>query len=148
MGQDAVAIEVVGTVYDELVDAWGRLLPQLSSTAAPITLDALKRIVASDGTTMLVARLDGQIVGSLTVVVFAIPTGIRAWVEDVVVDPSSRGRGVGEVLTRAAIAIAQQRGARTVDLSSRPSREAANRLYQRVGFRLRETLVYRYTYRP
>ncbi len=62
-------------------------------------------------------------------------------------DTSSRGRGVGEALTRAAIAIAQQRGARTVDLSSRPSREAANRLYQRVGFQLRETLVYRYTFR-
>ena len=55
-----------------------------------------------------------------------------------------RGRGIGEALTRAALERARQEGARTVDLTSRPTREAANRLYQRVGFKLRQTNLYRY----
>jgi len=85
----------------------------------------------------------GPIVGMLTLAIFRIPTGIRAWVEDVVVDGASRGRGVGEALTQAAVAFAGARGALTVDLTSRASREAANRLYQRIGFELRDTNVYR-----
>ena len=87
---------------------------------------------------------DGPIVGMLALIIFRIPTGVRAWIEDVVVDSGLRGRGAGEALTRAAIDIAGARGAKTVDLTSRPSREAANRLYQKVGFELRQTNVYRY----
>ena len=79
----------------------------------------------------------------LTLAVFRIPTGIRAWIEDVVVDAEARGRGVGEALTREAVRVAGTHGARTVDLTSRPSREAANRLYQRLGFERRDTNVYR-----
>lgn len=145
MSPGDVQVDVVGEVDQELLDAWGRLLPQLSSTSAAVTTEVLKEIIAAGSTTLLVARLNGQIVGSLTVVVFTIPTGTRAWIEDVVVDAAARGQGVGETLTRAAIALAQQRDAHTVDLSSRPSRQAANRLYQRVGFKPRETTVYRYT---
>ena len=85
-----------------------------------------------------------QIVGSLTLALFRIPTGLRAWIEDVVVDDAARGKGVGEALSRAAIARAKAAGAVSVDLTSRPSREAANRLYQRIGFELRETNVWRY----
>jgi ribosomal protein S18 acetylase RimI-like enzyme len=147
MSQEDVQIEAVSEVDKELVAAWGRLLPQLSSSAPPVTAEVLEQIVASDSTTLLVARLDGEIVASLSLVVFAIPSGTRAWIEDVVVDSSARGRGVGETLTRAAIGFARQRGARTVDLSSRPSRQAANRLYQRVGFHPRETTVYRYAFK-
>ena len=83
------------------------------------------------------------ILGSMTLVVFRIPTGLRAWIEDVVVDEAARGRGVGETLNRAAIEWARVEGATTVDLTSRPSREAANRLYQRLGFQERSTNVYR-----
>ena len=86
----------------------------------------------------------GRIVGMLTLVVFRIPTGVRAWIEDVVVDSAVGRRGVGEALTRAALDLAGTCGALTVDLTSRPSREAANRLYQKVGFEPRETNVYRY----
>jgi len=93
---------------------------------------------------LLVARLDGRIVGSLTLALFRIPTGMRAWIEDVVVDEAARGHGVGDALNRAALEIAAERGARTVDLTSRPSREAANRLYRRLGFQPRETNVYRF----
>jgi ribosomal protein S18 acetylase RimI-like enzyme len=93
----------------------------------------------------LLAKLDGAIVGSLTLVIFNIPTGIRAWIEDVVVDGDARGNGVGEALNLFAIEEARKRGAVTVDLTSRPSREAANRLYQRLGFVARDTNVYRFT---
>jgi ribosomal protein S18 acetylase RimI-like enzyme len=86
-------------------------------------------------------------VGSLTLAVFRIPTGLRAWIEDVVVDESARGQGVGEALNRAALDRAAALGAVTVDLTSRPSRAAANRLYQRLGFEPRETNVYRYDLR-
>ena len=94
---------------------------------------------------LLLARdAGGAVVGMLTLAVFRIPTGLRAWIEDVVVDEAARGQGVGAALTQVAIEIATRRGARTVDLSSRPSREAANRLYQRLGFVQRETNVYRF----
>ena len=130
---------------DEVLDALARLLPQLSSSAAPPTQAEVLEMVASDASHLLLARGDdGTIVGSLTLVVFRIPTGVRAWIEDVVVDGDARGRGVGEALNRAALARAAAMGARTVDLTSRPSREAANRLYQRIGFVARDTNVYRY----
>ena len=97
---------------------------------------------------MLVARDlrdQGRIVGMLTLIVFRIPTGVRAWIEDVVVDETARGRGVGEALSQEAVRRALDLGARTVELTSRPSREAANRLYQRLGFVRRDSNVYRYT---
>ena len=86
------------------------------------------------------------ILGTLTLVVFRIPTGVRAWIEDVVVDGSARGHGVGDELNRVALELARSKGAKTVDLTSRPSREAANRLYQRIGFQPRDTNVYRYSW--
>nr|WP_155859329.1 GNAT family N-acetyltransferase [Cellulomonas sp. KRMCY2] len=141
---EGVGVEVVESVDQGLVDAWERLLPQLSRSAVAVTPTVLREIIESDATSLLVARVDGVIVGSLTLVVFPLPTGRRAWIEDVVVDEAVRGRGVGEALTRAAVARAAVLGARTVDLTSRPSRAAANRLYQRVGFQARETTVYRH----
>ena len=135
-------------VTDELVEAMASLVPQLSSSSPPPDRAALEEIVASDSCHLLVARdadWSGSILGSMTLVVFRIPTGVRAWIEDVVVDSTARGRGVGEALNRAALDLADELGARTVDLTSRPSREAANRLYQRIGFVQRDTNVYRYT---
>jgi len=93
---------------------------------------------------VFVARVDGEIVGSLTLVFYRIATGLKAWIEDVVVDESARGHGVGEALHMAALDEARRHGAKAVSLTSRPSREAANRLYQRIGFSSRETNVYRY----
>lgn len=132
-------------VTSELVEVWGRLLPQLSKSAAPLTSDTLRAIVEEDATTMFEAVSDGQIVGFLTLAAFPTPTGIRSWIYDVVVDEAARGQGIGEQLTRVAIAHGEAIGARTIDLTSRPSRESANRLYQRCGFSLRESTVYRYT---
>jgi GNAT superfamily N-acetyltransferase len=137
----------VSQATDELVEAFQRLMPQLSSSAAVPTFAELQDIATSRASILFIARdpeKGGRIVGSLTLVVFRIPTGVRAWIEDVVVDTELRGRGIGEALTRAALERAKQEGAKTVDLTSRPSREAANRLYQRVGFVQRVTNLYRY----
>jgi len=142
----ATEVDIAVEVTPELVDAMTRLLPQLSSSAPPPTADLLRRIVADGATDLFVARVDGQILGALTLAVFQIPTGVRAWIEDVVVDEAARGHGVGEALNRAALDRARSLGARTVDLTSRPSREAANRLYQRLGFVARETNVYRFAF--
>jgi len=138
-----VEVEVVREGSDELVKAFGRLLPQLSRSAAPLDAAAISALAAWPGNTLLVARVDGEVVGSLTLVIFPIPTGTRAWIEDVVVDEAARGQGVGAVLTTEAVRLARAGGARTVDLTSRPARAAANRLYERLGFELRDSKVYR-----
>ena len=109
-----------------------------------MSANQLAEMIAAESTTVFVATRAQEIVGLLTLVVFRIPTGMRAWIEDVVVDESARGAGVGESLNRAALDEARRKGAKTVDLTSRPSRAAANRLYQRLGFVARETNVYRY----
>jgi ribosomal protein S18 acetylase RimI-like enzyme len=141
-----VEIEVLRDrdVTDDVVTAFERLLPQLSRSAPALDSGGLRELVAWPGNRMLIARVDGAIVGTLTLVTFRIPTGLRAWIEDVVVDSSARGHGVGAALTREAVRLAEAAGARTVDLTSRPSREAANRLYERLGFQLRDSKVYRY----
>jgi ribosomal protein S18 acetylase RimI-like enzyme len=141
----SVSVERALRVDAELHEAFVRLIPQLSSSNPPPSEDHLKEIVFAPGSAVFIARVDSRIVGALTLATFRIPTGLRAWIEDVVVDEAARGHGVGEALTRAAIQEAQRRGAVTVELTSRPSREAANRLYQRMGFEARETNVYRYT---
>jgi ribosomal protein S18 acetylase RimI-like enzyme len=141
-----VVVEEATQVTDELVDAMRRLVPQLSRSSPVPGVAQLQEIVTSPATVLLIARDDtAGVVGSLTLVLFRIPTGLRAWIEDVVVDETARGQGVGEALSREALRWATAAGARTVDLTSRPSREAANRLYQRLGFRPRETNVYRWS---
>lgn len=141
----AVVVEKVHKVTSEVVLAFEALIPQLSRSNPAPTEAELNDMVTSSACDVFVARVDGNIVGSLTLVTFRIPTGIRAWIEDVVVDESARGHGVGEALNQAAIQEARQKGAVTVDLTSRPSREAANRLYQRIGFVQRDTNVYRFS---
>jgi ribosomal protein S18 acetylase RimI-like enzyme len=142
----AVQIEVLSEITDEVAEAFGRLLPQLSTSAAAIDRAALQTVVTAASSTVLVARWDGRIAGSLTLVMFPIPTGLQAIIEDVVVDEAARGLGIGEKLTREALTLAEQAGARRVDLTSRPSRQAAGRLYERVGFRQRDSRVYRYSF--
>lgn len=141
----AVFIEIVDEVTDELIEAMARLIPQLSSSNPPPDRDALVDIVESPATDLFVATDDdGSVLGTATLAVFAIPTGRRAWVEDVVVDEEAAGKGIGGALTRALVDRAEELGCTTVDLTSRPSRAAANRLYLREGFVVRETNVYRF----
>ena len=144
---DTIEISVATEATDELVAAFQHLIPQLSRSAAPLDRAALAEIIAAPCNSVLLARDSsdgGKIVGTTTLVVFRIPTAVRAWIEDVVVDSAARGRGVGELMTKAAMALAAERGAQTIDLTSRPSREAARRLYERAGFKTRDTSVYRY----
>jgi ribosomal protein S18 acetylase RimI-like enzyme len=142
----AVNVEVLHEVTDEIVKAFARLLPQLSRSAPPLDKAGLARVAGSASNTVLVARSEsGEIVGTLTLAVFPIPTGLRAWIEDVVVDEAARGQGAGAALTQEALRLARELGARTVDLTSRPSREAAGRLYERLGFQRRDTRLYRFT---
>jgi ribosomal protein S18 acetylase RimI-like enzyme len=144
MTETGVTVEQAAVADHELLDAIKTLLPQLSS-AAPPTFAELDEVATSPATTLFVARnAGGRIVGALTLAHFRLPTGVRAWIEDVVVDQTERGGGIGSALVEAAVDVARQAGARTVDLTSRPDREAANRLYQRLGFVRRETNVYRY----
>lgn len=140
-------ISILSEVTDEVVEAFARLVPQLSSSAAAPTRAEIQDMVDSGCSIVFLARDEeagGRITGSLTLVIFRVPTGLRAWIEDVVVDETTRGKGTGEALTRAALEEARRRSVKNVDLTSRPSREAANRLYQRVGFALRHSNLYRY----
>lgn len=140
-----MTIDIVTTPTAALLAQINALLPQLSSSAPPLTLPELEELVASPSTVLFVATLDDVVVGTLTLAHFPILTGRRAWIEDVVVDGVARGQGIGIALTEAAIAYARSLGAITVDLTSRPTRIAANALYRKVGFEVRETNVYRFT---
>ena len=142
----AIQVTPLMSASADVLAACHRLIPQLSSSSGPISAQELEEIIQSDTTVLFAARSGQEIVGLLTLAIFRIPTGVRAWIEDVVVDNQARGRGVGDALNRAALAEAERRGAKTVDLTSRPSREAANRLYQRLGFKQRDTNVYRYDF--
>lgn len=142
----AASISVAERVDDELVAAFAHLIPQLSRSSPPPDADQLRALVDGADTVIFLARIDGAIVGSLTLAFYRIPTGLKCWIEDVVVDDVARGHGVGRLLNEAALDEAKRRGAKDVSLTSRPSRESANRLYQRIGFEARETNVYRYKF--
>ena len=140
----SVEITVAESASPELRDALNRLVPQLSSSAKPLSDADVVRMTTDHDVVLFVAKNDDVIVGTLTLVVFAIPSGQRAWIEDVIVDGGVRGLGIGAALTKAAIEEGRRRGVRTIDLTSRPSREAANALYRKLGFEIRDTNVYRF----
>jgi ribosomal protein S18 acetylase RimI-like enzyme len=140
------AIEQVREVTTDVLDALNRLLAQLSSDMS-LDPEHLARVIENPNTYVFIARAGkGDIVGTTSLAIFAIPTGTRAWIEDVVVDENNRGQGIATALVDAAIAAAQNRGARTVDLTSRPARREANRLYEKRGFVRRDTNVWRYNF--
>jgi ribosomal protein S18 acetylase RimI-like enzyme len=134
----------IRSVSNEVFAAINGLLPQLSTSAPQLSKSDLEEIIASESSHLLMAEDEGTYIGSLTLVTFKIPTGIRAWIEDVVVSEAARGKGIGRLLSEHALSLAKTKGAKTVDLTSRPSRQAANALYEKVGFEIRETNVYRY----
>lgn len=145
----AVTISIAGPeAAEELTAALVGLVPQLSRSNPPPSLAEVQAMLAHQAVTQFVARDDsGAIVGVSTLAVFPIPTARRAWIEDVIVDEASSGQGIGRLLTEAMLDRARDLGCATVDLTSRPSREAANHLYKKVGFVERETNVYRYDLR-
>ena len=141
-----VQVEELEKVTDEVVEAFGRLLPQLSSSASPLDAAAIAAVAQSPATTVLLARAAGKIIGTLSIGMYPAPTGLRAWIEDVVVDEAAARQGAGGALVREALRLAKTAGCRTVDLTCRPSREAAGRLYERSGFRRRDSRLYRYSF--
>lgn len=141
-----ITVEEAVVADPELLAAIRFLIPQLSSSAAPVEATTLEDIVANPNSTLLIAREgEGPILGTLVLITFKTPTAVRAWIEDVVVDEAARGKGVGERLVEVAIDRARRVNAKSVDLTSRPNREAANRLYQRMGFELRDSNLYRFS---
>jgi ribosomal protein S18 acetylase RimI-like enzyme len=142
-----VRIEAATDASPELRDALAVLLPQLNPSLPIPSAEHLAAVVADPAVTLLVARDGPEIVGIAMVVVYVTPIWRKARIEDVVVDSAARGRGVGEALVRECIEVARKRGAGMVELQSARSREAANRLYPRLGFELRDSNVYRLTLR-
>jgi len=139
-----IAVEEVRQVTAETLEAFKRLIPQLSRSAKPVDAALLERLVSSEALTLLLARMDGKIIGTLSLAMFPTPTGVRAWIEDVVVDDAVGRQGAGTALVNEALRLAREAGARTVDLTTRPAREAAGRLYEKAGFHQRDSRVYRY----
>jgi ribosomal protein S18 acetylase RimI-like enzyme len=134
-------------VTDELHEALKRLIPQLGAHKASPTADELEALIKSEASTLLVARdsdQEGPIVGVLSLTIYRVPTGLRSIIEDVIVDESMRRRGIGEALVRHALELAREAGADGVALTSNPRREAANQLYQSIGFEVRNTNPYFY----
>jgi ribosomal protein S18 acetylase RimI-like enzyme len=144
-----VKVEIATTLTPAIVDAMTVLVPQLSTSNPPPTTAELSDVVASPATDLFIALDDsGTIIGTATLVTFRIPTGMRAWIEDVIVDENATNRGVATAMTNAMLDRARKLGCVSVDLTSRPSREAANHVYQKVGFEPRVTNVYRFDLRP
>ncbi|MBI5962189.1 MAG: GNAT family N-acetyltransferase [Chloroflexi bacterium] len=138
-------IDIVTRADKELYDAFQRLVPQLTNNNPPPSLDHLTALVRDSSSTLMVARNErAEIIGALTLTVYRVPTGVRSIIEDVIVDNSARGLGIGEALMKHAIEVAREKNASNISLTCNPMREAANRLYQRMGFKKRETNAYQY----
>ena len=136
-------IDIATRADDELYEAFQRLVPQLTNNNPPPTRDELTALIQEASSTLLLARDDrGQIVGALNLTVYRVPTGIRSVIEDVIVDISARGQGIGEILMQRAIDMAREKGVRNISLTSNPLRVAANKLYLKMGFEKRETNAY------
>ena len=136
-------IDIVTRADEELYEAFQHLIPQLTNNNPPPSLNDLSALVRNEASTLIVARNENaKIIGALTLTVYRVPTGIRSIIEDVVVDSSARGQGIGEALISRAIEVAREKGASNISLTCNPMREAANRLYQRMGFKKRETNAY------
>jgi ribosomal protein S18 acetylase RimI-like enzyme len=142
--REPITVDVARCVDDDLVEAAARLVPQLSSSARVPGAWELDQIIKAPGSTLVVAREGRTIVGMLTLHTFRAATGIHAWIQDIVVDRDAKGRGVSELLTREAVRLGVEQGARTAELTSRPSHTGTGRLYERIGFERRETHLYRY----
>lgn len=136
-------IDIVTQADEELYEAFQHLIPQLTNNNPPPSLNDLSALVRNEASTLIVVRNENaKIIGALTLTVYRVPTGIRSIIEDVVVDSSARGQGIGEALISRAIEVAREKGASNISLTCNPMREAANRLYQRMGFKKRETNAY------
>jgi GNAT superfamily N-acetyltransferase len=137
-------IKKINRFSNRVYDAVIRLLPQLAPGADLPSKEHFKKILKSDMTHFFIAEVDNNEIGMFTLASYHAPTGIKVWMEDVVIDEAHRGKGFGKEMMHFAIEYAKSTGAKTLDLTSKPTRIAANQLYKKTGFVLRETNVYRY----
>lgn len=136
-------LEILTEINQKIIDRFHQLMRQLCPDCPPLPLAHYQELIAHPTSMLIVAKKEEEIIGCLTLAWYYIPTGTRMWIEDVVVDELFRGQNLGEALIQYAIQIAKSKGARQIDLTSRPSRLAANHLYKKLGFESRETNVYR-----
>ena len=139
-------IEQLKNIDNTVLKAFKKLIPQLTGRNSFPSREELQEILQAGNTFLFLARENDEILGTLSLVVYEIPTGKKAWIEDVVVDENARGKGVAASLVNHALKVAREKGIEKVDLTSTPARIAANRLYQKLGFMRRETNVYRFTF--
>ena len=142
--EERVEIVALESITPEFAEALRRIIAQLGPDTPIPSDDHLAAVVNCKSNILLAARVNHRTVGTLTLAMLITPSGTIGWIADVVVDNEVRGKGIGEKLVRHAIEVAAGHGARYVDLSSRPARTVANRLYQRLGFEKRDTNYYRY----
>lgn len=138
-----ISIKEVSSCDDPLVPFLLKLLPQLSSSALVPSDEQVRVLLTQESTTVLAATDGRNVFGTTTLVTYVTLTGVRCRVEDVVVSSEARGRGLGRQMTAKAVEHARSAGARTIDLTSRPTRKAANSMYQSMGFELRDSNTYR-----
>lgn len=136
-----IHLEQACEASDELLTAMRRLMVQLTA-APPPDMSELNEMLSSGATTLFLARQADEIIGMAALTVFRVPSGLKAWIEDVVVDEAQRGKGIGEALTVACIDHARNLGVSSIHLTSNPARVAANKLYQKLGFKRHETNLY------
>lgn len=137
-------IERITQVDEGTVEVFKRLMPQLTGKDEHPSLEELQRVIQSNERFLFFASKNGEVIGTLTLVFYQLPSGLKAWIEDVIVDEHARGKGVATALLRHALQVARDRGSLKADLTSMPWRKAANRLYQKMGFEKRESNMYRY----
>lgn len=130
-------------VSEKLVQGVANLLLQLSSNATAPTFEEMEKLLADENCHLLIAEIDGEIAGMLSLVIVNIPTGRKTWIEDVVVDSAFRGQNIGVELVERAKKIAKEIGAKKIYLTSNPSRQAAHRLYTKCGFEKYDTTLFR-----
>ncbi len=143
-GDENMKIERVTQVNESTVEVFKRLMPQLTGKDKHPSLEELQRVIQSDERFLFFATEEGEVIGTLTLVFYPLPSGLKAWIEDVIVDEQARGKGVATALLKHALQVARDRGALKADLTSMPWRIAANNLYQKIGFEKRESNMYRY----
>ena len=137
-------INKLQSLNNNIVDSIQNLFPQLTKFSPLPDKESLQAIIDSPTVSLWIAENEElKIVGMLNLAIYRTTTGVHAWIEDVVVDKNARKQGIATQLTLAAIEYARDKGAKAVSLTSRPEREAANQLYQKLGFTLVETNLFR-----
>ena len=133
----------IKTYSPEYHEAMQRFLNQLTTSPMVLTESMFHQLLDSENSHLFFIIKDEQIAGMLTVGIYHSPTGGKAWIEDVVVDETFRGQGLSKVLVAHAIEFVKSQQIPLLMLTSNPTRIAANKLYQAMGFERKETNVYR-----